>query len=517
MIYFAAGFALLAAFALTRLAPGMGQMTALVTAFASLLYLTVRALLAKRQTDDLHKMQTAYEQLDQQAKLIIRTDLELHQAQEELDRRLACLMALHQLSRQLDVSLRPEEVFAKLDASIVNGFGCTLGLVGTSSSFEAAVEWRSVVGVDEKTAQRLKTQLANSPMLKEILTGQAPVILHTSDALKPEQRKLVDLLGVPSVAIAGILPHSGPAGYIILGRTGSSAVTAKVNAELVGLLANQLATAIENSALYEKSWLAQQSLERKVQERTKELAEANEALQQMNKAKSDFVSAVSHELRTPMAAIKGYASLIGTGQFGSLTDAQRERIAKIEKHTDLLTQLINNLLDIARIESGRVTMERRSIPADDFLNTIQETVHPQIEAKHIQFAVDRDGVTEFFGDPQHLQRVFINLLSNAVKYTPEGGTIRIGLRKADNIIHATISDTGSGIPKDDLPKLFQEFYRANDPVNQQVRGTGLGLALVKRIVLAHQGNIAVASEKGKGTTFTIQLPANPTPEAAANG
>ena len=114
-----------------------------------------------------------------------------------------------------------------------------------------------------------------------------------------------------------------------------------------------------------------------------------------------------------------------------------------------------------------------------------------------------------FGDPQHLQRVFINLLSNAIKYTPDGGSIRVGLQRDGGMVRATVSDTGSGIPKEDLPKLFQEFYRANDPVNQQVRGTGLGLALVKRIVEAHEGTIAVASEHGKGTTVTLHLPVAP--------
>ena len=194
-------------------------------------------------------------------------------------------------------------------------------------------------------------------------------------------------------------------------------------------------------------------------------------------------------------------------QSEQLAKPQRERVAKMERHADLLTQLITNLLDIARIESGRVTMERAAIQLKDFFAGVQELVAPQLGAKRLRYAADLDGVTTVTGDPQHLQRVFLNLLSNAIKYTPEGGTIRLGLKRDGGSVVATVSDTGCGIKPEDLAKLFQEFYRANDPVNQRVRGTGLGLALVKRIVEAHQGRIWVTSEPGKGSTFFVSLPA----------
>ena len=139
-------------------------------------------------------------------------------------------------------------------------------------------------------------------------------------------------------------------------------------------------------------------------------------------------------------------------------------------------------------------------------NHAQDPPRPQLEAKQIRFAVDHNGVTHLTGDSQHLSRVFMNLLSNAIKYTPDKGTIRVQFRKDNGTILASVSDTGHGIKSEELPKLFQEFYRATDPINQEIRGTGLGLALVKRIVEAHGGEISVASEYGKGTTFTVRLP-----------
>lgn len=477
-----------------------------------LLYLAIRAELDRRALGELHRLRAAYDQLDQQAKLMIRTDLELHRIQEELDRRVASLMSLHQLGRQLQVSLRPEEVYSKLEATVVTNFGFSKSLLGLCPSFER-LEWRSLVGVSEPMAQTLKTYLVEHGLLKDILTNPTPRTLHaTSDTTTLEERSLLNVLGVPTAVVAGVLPHAGPAGLLILGRTGGIS-DAKAEGELVAILANQLAIAVENSALYEHTWTSQRELERKVQERTQELADANANLVRLNKAKSDFVSAVSHELRTPLAAIKGYAALLGSGQFGALAKPQQERIAKVEKHADLLSQFITNLLDIARIESGRVTMERRSIPVEEFLTGVHDVVAPQLEAKRIRYTVDVDGVKTLIGDSQHLHRVFVNLLSNAVKYTPDGGTVRVGLQREGTSILATVSDTGCGIASEDLPKLFQEFYRASDPINQQVRGTGLGLALVKRIVDAHQGRIWVTSEYGKGSTFLVSLPAEETSPA----
>ena len=481
-------------------------------AIGSLLYLTQRVLSLRQQVErsrqelaEMARLRDAYDQLDRQAKLIIRTDLELHRAQEELDQRLTSLVSLHQLGRSLQVTLRPDEVFGRLDANVVTNCGFSTGLLGMCLSL-TTVEWRSLIGVDQKVADRLTAHLVESGLLKQLLTDPRPRFLRAASA-DPTARALLNLLGVPAAVVAGVMPRVGPAGCLLLGQIGGAVANPKADEELVAILTNQLAIAVENSALYEETWKTQRQLERKVQERTHELAEANAGLMRLNSAKSDFVSAVSHELRTPLSAIKGYAALLGSGQFGPLAAPQSERIAKIEKHADLLAQLINNLLDIARIESGHVTMQPQQIPTEELLTGVHEILHPQMEAKRIRYATDVDGVTTLFGDPQHLQRVFVNLLSNAVKYTPEGGTIRVGLARDGGSILATVSDTGCGIAPTDVSKLFQEFYRSNDPVNQRIRGTGLGLALVKRIVEAHRGRIWVTSEKGKGSTFTVSLPA----------
>ena len=458
-----------------------------------------------RQAAEAARLRDAYDQLDQQAKLIIRTDLDLHRTQEELDRRLASLMALHHLGRSLQVSLRPEEIFSRLDPEVVTQFGFSKALLGGCSSFDT-LTWHTLVGLPADAAEQVSQHLLRSGHLKTILSRPAPRTLTAATVSDPAERELLQLFGGGTVVVAGLIPQAGPAGCLLLAKPGASTQT-QSDEELIAILANQLTAAVESSALFEETYAARQELERKVRERTHDLAQANAELTTLNNAKSTFVSSVSHELRTPLAAIKGYASLLASGQFGKLSGAQEERVKKIEKHADLLTQLINNLLDIARIESGRVTMERAALPVEELFATIHEQVRPQLDAKHIRYAADLDGVRELPGDPQHLPRVFVNLLSNAVKYTPDGGAIDVRLRRDGASVVIVVRDSGCGIPAADLPKLFQEFYRALDPINQQVQGTGLGLALVKRIIEAHHGATAIASTPGQGTTVTVTLPA----------
>ena len=489
------------------------RLLAMVALLGSLCYLALKADARARDVEELHRLRAAYEQLDQQAKLIIRTDLELHRTQEELDRKLASLFALHDLGQQLRISLHPDEIYEQLNAQLITSFGFSKGVVGLCGSPEQ-LTWRALIGVSEPLAEQIRQQMLTSGWLRELLANPAPRLVNPGSTADPTATRLLELLTTHTLVVAGIVPHAGPAGCLLLGREGPGASEWRGDEELVAILTTQLAIAVENSMLYEELWRSRQELEHNVQERTRELAQINARLVHLNKAKSDFVSAVSHELRTPLAAIKGYAALLRSGQFGSLPNAQAERLAKIEKHTDLLTQLINNLLDIARIESGRVTMEPRPIEVEELLTTVLELIKPQLDAKRITLKTRVDEVTRLIGDPTHLPRVFVNLLSNAVKYTPEGGSITLALQRDGQQILAKVQDSGCGISPQELPKLFQEFYRASNPINEQVRGTGLGLALVKRIIEAHHGTIEVQSEAGKGSTFSFALPAESAPDAA---
>jgi signal transduction histidine kinase len=238
------------------------------------------------------------------------------------------------------------------------------------------------------------------------------------------------------------------------------------------------------------------------------LATALAQVEEINRKKTEFLSAVSHELRTPLTSIKGYASILMAGKIGNIPDAVKERLSRINIHSDNLVSLINNLLDITRIESGRVEMHFGLHNTKSVIDNIADLLTPQITAKEIKLSVNvSEAIPEVYIDPSQAERVFINLLSNATKFTPKGGTISINASALEEGgAKFEVIDSGIGMSQDDLGKLFTEFFRVENEINQTVKGTGLGLVLARDIVLAHNGKIWVTSQIGKGTNFSFTLP-----------
>jgi PAS domain S-box-containing protein len=226
-----------------------------------------------------------------------------------------------------------------------------------------------------------------------------------------------------------------------------------------------------------------------------------------DRAKSEFVSTVSHELRTPLTSIKGYTDLIHAGAVGPVNDQQRRFLGIIKSNADRLTALINDLLDISRIESGRVKIKVESQKLIEIVHEVIESLHEQIEAKDLKLELQLpDGVPDIMGDRLRLNQIVTNLISNAVKFTDEGW-IRVSLCTLEGAVRLDVADSGIGISMEDQGKIFEKFYRADTPVMEGRGGTGLGLAITKELVELHGGRLWVKSEIDVGSTFTVVLPA----------
>ncbi len=235
-----------------------------------------------------------------------------------------------------------------------------------------------------------------------------------------------------------------------------------------------------------------------------------------DRAKSEFVSTVSHELRTPLTSIKGYADLLYMGAVGAPNDEQRRFLQIIKSNADRLTALLSDLLDISRIETGRIRLDLRDIALADVVSDVVASLMPEIRNKGLQISLDiAPDLPLVRGDRSRLVQVMNNLLSNAYRYTPAGGQIRVSVSQTNDTLRVDVSDTGIGISLKDQAKLFQRFHRADDPRVREVSGTGLGLAITKMFVELHGGRIWVESQLNKGSTFTFVLPAIRPPEAAA--
>ncbi len=230
-------------------------------------------------------------------------------------------------------------------------------------------------------------------------------------------------------------------------------------------------------------------------------------LKELDRAKSEFVAMVSHELKAPLAAIQQQVEVILEGMAGPLTEKQTHFLNRALDRSRNLIALINQLLDLSRIEAGLIMSEQQPVDLAPLLRHVVDFIFPQAEAKGLTLTTAIPAsLPEISADPPRIDEVFLNILSNSIKYTPSGGRIEVAADATIDHVRVRVTDTGYGIAKDDIPKVFDKFFRVRNERNRAISGTGLGMPIVKGIVEAHLGSIKLASEVGKGTTVTVELP-----------
>jgi PAS domain S-box-containing protein len=234
--------------------------------------------------------------------------------------------------------------------------------------------------------------------------------------------------------------------------------------------------------------------------------EARRQAEASNRAKDEFLAILSHELRSPLNAISGWVGILRRDQLDPRTLAQGLEI--VERNTAGLAKLVEDLLDVSRIVTGRLSIDARAVEMSAIINTALESVKPAAEAKGIDLKVDLDPwVGLISGDPARLEQVIWNLLSNAIKFTPKGGGVEVRLEREDSDVVVTVSDTGVGISREFQPYVFDRFRQADASNTRRHQGLGLGLAIVRHLVELHGGSVKVDSEgEGRGARFTIRLP-----------
>lgn len=250
--------------------------------------------------------------------------------------------------------------------------------------------------------------------------------------------------------------------------------------------------------------------EASLRERDRARAEADEArrvAQSANDAKTRFLNMMSHELRTPLGAIGGYAALLEEGIYGTLTEEQSKYIARIRHNQAHLLELVNELLDLGKIESGGFELKPDAVPVQTVVESVHTMIEPQIRAKDLQLQVEvADPDLRFHADRERVEQIVLNLLSNAVKFTPAGGSVRIMVAPEADRICLGVRDTGVGIPDDKLEIVFEAFYQVEASRSRAYGGTGLGLAISRQLARAMGGDLTVKSTLGEGSTFSLSLP-----------
>jgi two-component system phosphate regulon sensor histidine kinase PhoR len=223
--------------------------------------------------------------------------------------------------------------------------------------------------------------------------------------------------------------------------------------------------------------------------------------------RKEFVANVSHELRTPLTVIRGYVETLQEGAFADPVKGP-EFLEVIGRHAALLSKLVENLLDLSRLESPQGMARRLAVDMGALVARVAELHRAPAERKGQTLEARIDGpLPAVSGDPDYLERAVANLVDNALKYTPEKGAIRVAARRAGAQVVVEVEDSGIGIPPADLPRIFERFYRVDKSRSRSLGGTGLGLAIVKHIAQAHGGTVDVTSAPGRGSTFRLSVPA----------
>jgi PAS domain S-box-containing protein len=237
-----------------------------------------------------------------------------------------------------------------------------------------------------------------------------------------------------------------------------------------------------------------------------ELADQNERLRELDRLKDEFVALVSHELRTPLTSIRGYLELVLEEEAGTLTDEQRQFLGVVERNAHRLLALVGDLLFLAQVEAGKLSLEIGAVDLSAIAAESVETARPLAEDRDITLTLATGPLALIAGDRVRLAQLLDNLISNGVKFTPPGGRVDVRVKGQHGNATIEVRDTGMGIPTEEQHHLFERFFRTAKATEQAIPGTGLGLAISKAIVDAHGGQIAVASADGGGTTFRISLP-----------
>jgi signal transduction histidine kinase len=424
----------------------------------------------------------------------VRLFQELRTRTGALTRSVEELKALGEVGQAVSSTLDFQTVLTTIVSRAAQLAGCYGGVI---YEFRETSQTFHVMATHRMDPEHLEALQAMPVRLGEGAVGRAGVIrspvqvsdiLDENEPVAPQARHIVARLGFRSLLAIPLLREQRLLGGLVVWREASGRFAPEV-VSLLQTFAAQSVLAIQNARLFEE-----------VRDKSRELEVAN-------RHKSEFLANMSHELRTPLNAIIGFSEVLRERMFGELNDKQAEYIEDIHSSGQHLLSLINDILDLSKIEAGRMELHPSSFSLPALIENTLLLVRERAARRGIGLETRLDpGLGDIGADELKLKQILLNLLSNAVKFTPEGGGITIGARRAAGLVEVSVSDTGIGIPPDQHEAIFEEFRQVKGNGLPRAEGTGIGLALTRKLVELHGGTIRVESEPGKGSTFTICLP-----------
>ncbi|OGY94566.1 MAG: hypothetical protein A3J95_03890 [Candidatus Komeilibacteria bacterium RIFOXYC2_FULL_45_12] len=435
------------------------------------------------------------------------------QATRDLEERNRYLVALQRLTNVITRSLD----YGKVMQTIADGISRELGFIGGVLSFIDFKKQTIHVGAISNTpvvATALKLipkdprtydvslDYENNISVKAIKTRQTVFSESFYDSVTPALPKAIALgiqkiLKIKAVVAVPVYSEAKIIGAIDFVMSKKPEEITDTEKEMMKALADQVGIVSRNLQYYNE-----------IQNANEELKQANIRLQQLDKAKSEFLSIASHQLRTPLTGIKGYLSMIVEGDYGKVPEKIRRILEEVFLNSDRLTRLVNIFLNVSRIESGRFDLNLKESDMVELINEVVTELKPSASQRQLKLTFHKPKILlpMMKIDRDKIKDVVLNLTDNAIKYTPEG-RVDINISREDHHLKISVTDTGVGISTDEVTKLFEKFVRGSGIAQVDTSGSGLGLYIAKKIVEAHQGSIwAESAGKGQGSTFSFTLP-----------
>jgi signal transduction histidine kinase len=427
----------------------------------------------------------------------VRLFTELEARTADLTRSVEQLTALGEVGRAVSSTLDLETVLTTIVSRAVQLSGLDGGVVfeydehAEEFVHRAATETGGALAEARRATRVRKGEGVVGRTAITLEPVQVPDITGPGAYVGPNRETLIES-GIRAILAVPMVREGQLIGCLVVSRNRAGNFAAET-VELLRTFATQSALAIQNARLFH------------------EIADKSRQLETASQHKSEFLANMSHELRTPLNAIIGFSEVLAQGMFGDINEKQTEYLHDILESGRHLLSLINDILDLSKIEAGRMELEVSDFDLPQAIQNALTLVRERALRRGIALhhAID-DRVADVRADERKVKQVLLNLLSNAIKFTPEGGRIDVRAAPADGLVEVSVTDTGVGIAPEDLDAVFEEFRQVGT-ADKKAEGTGLGLALSRKFIELHGGTIRVQSEVGRGATFTFTLPVRPWP------
>ncbi len=344
-------------------------------------------------------------------------------------------------------------------------------------------------------------------ILHELLAERSKKMI-IYDELTTQHSHLQDSLSTLGIQI--VVPLSTRTellGYLIVGDKKSGGAYKNQDIQLFGIAAKQLSVALQNTSRFEKIQDFNVTLQNKIKNATRQLRNTNRQLVTMDEMKDDFLNIASHQLRTPLTSIKGYIAMLLDSDFGKLNKTQHQALQEAFTSSQRMVFLISDFLNLSRIKAGRFEIDAQPINLPNIVSEEIAQLHETANSRQLSLKYEPpEKFPELVLDENKIRQVIMNMIDNAIYYTPKGGVVNVELYIVDKDVIFKVKDNGIGVPKAEQHKLFAKFYRANNAKSARPDGTGIGMFLAKKIIIAQDGAIIFESQENKGSTFGFSFP-----------